>query len=568
MNDAAIRIPAIARRVFRMGFCLLALLNWNCSPPSKSPGRERPASLRFEDVTAGAGLRFQHFNGADGRFYMPELLGSGVAFLDYDGDGRQDLFLVNSANWPDRPPSGTTPALYRNLGDGRFRDVTREAGLAVSLLGMGCAVGDFDNDGRDDLFVSCVGPNRLFRNEGGRFRDVSATSRIGGGPPWAWHTSATWLDYDRDGFLDLFVCRYVHWSPREDIRCTTANRRSYCGPKQYLTDTSELYRNLGNGSFEDVSRQAGITAQAGKGLGVLAHDVNGDGYPDLVVANDLVPNHLWINREGKRFEDRADEMGIGVGPTGEARAGMGIDLADVRSDGTVAIAIGNFNGEGLALFRQGDGFFEDDAVKAGLMQPSLQRLTFGLCFLDADLDGNLDLLALNGHVDPHIVETGAVTEWKQRPLMLRNTGGGQFADVSASAGPPFQEQLVGRGAAWGDFDDDGRPDLLLCDNGGPARLLRNVSEGGGHWLGVQVVGKARGLNRNGFGAEVRLAAGGVTQRRWLHSGGSYLSDSDHRALFGLGRENRIESLEIRWPNGQISKPRVQDIDRYVVVAPP
>jgi hypothetical protein len=557
-------------RLWPMAGALLALPGCQSGPSGKTTGTAAsapPSAIRYADATAGAGIRFKHFTGADGRYLMPESVGPGGAFFDYDGDGWLDIYLVNSTGWPGHPAPGKTGALYRNLHDGTFREVTREAGLAVPMYGQGCAVGDFDQDGRDDLLITCVGSNHLFRNLGqGRFAEVTASSGLGGGGPWDWHTSAAWLDYDHDGRLDLFVCRYVRWSPKTDVACKTATgARTYCGPVQYTAQPSLLYRNLGNGKFQDVSAATGIAAVPGKGLGVVPVDENGDGWDDLFVSNDLVANHLWRNGGGKKFQEVAQEGGVAVADSGAPRAGMGVDVADTRNADDLSFAVGNFAGEGLALFRRNPSGYADEGRSAGLVPPSLTRLTFGLTFLDADRDGWADLFTYNGHVDPHAGEGGEMFRYRQAPQLFRNQRGA-FADVTSSAGPPLQELQVGRGCAQGDFDNDGRPDLLLCENAGPTRLLRNVSPDRHHWVGVQLRGRAG--NRDGYGAEVRLTAGGITQRRWVHSGSSYLSASDPRALFGLGDAAQADRLEVRWPSGRTSELPAPALDRYLEVVEP
>jgi len=543
-----------------------------CRLPDRSAPALKSAAgpdieIRFEDVTRAAGLRFTHYTGADGRFLMPESVGPGGAFLDYDGDGWLDIFLVNSADWPGRAGAAKTGALYRNQHDGTFQDVTRKAGLAVAMYGQGCAVGDYDGDGWDDLLVTCVGPNRLFRNTGkGGFQLAANAGALTAGPRWAWHTSAAWFDYDRDGRLDVFVCRYVKWSPETDVPCKAASgAQTYCGPAQYSRDASVLYRNLGNGRFQDVSEATGISGSPGKGLGVVAVDEDQDGWTDLMVTNDLVPNHLWRNEQGKRFREVAQESGVAVGESGAPRAGMGIDVADVKNDGGLAFSIGNFAGEGLALYARDPAGYQDIGRPVGLVPASLNRLTFGLMFLDADRDGWEDLFSYNGHVDPHAGENGEAVRFRQQPQLFRNQAG-RFMDVTATAGPPLQELQVGRGCATGDFDNDGRPDLLLCENAGRTRLLRNVSSDSHRWVGVQLRG--RGGNRNGYGAEVRLSANGLTQRRWVRSGASYLSHSDTRALFGLGAGAAAERLEVFWPSGKRSVIERPEPDRYLTIDEP
>ena len=534
------------------------------STPDPKPGTSPAAAgspIRFEDTTQRAGIRFKHYNGSDGRLLMPESVGSGGAFLDYDGDGWQDLFLVNCSNWPDRPNTGTSCALYRNQGDGTFRDVSREAGLDVSLFGLGCAVGDYDGDGFDDLFITAMGPNRLFRNTGkGKFQDVTAASGLGGGERWAWHTSASWADYDKDGRLDLFVCNYARWTPQTDIPCKAPSGvRTYCGPSPYQPQPSPLFRNLGGGKFENVSKSTGISAVPGKGLGVVAVDEDQDGWLDFFVSNDLVPNHLWHNEKGRRFREIAQERGVAVGDNGEARAGMGIDISDPGNNGGLAFCIGNFAGEGLGLFTRTPATYQDEGRTTGLVPASLSRLTFGLLFSDFDRDGWEDLFTYNGHVDPQAGMQGEAITFKERPQLFRNQQGA-YTDATDSAGGPFAEPQVGRGCAWGDYDNDGHPDLLLCENNGPTRLIRNSSTDTSHWIGIRLRGRAP--NRNAYGAEVRLTTGGVTQRRWVRSGSSYLSQSDTRALFGLGSSTAVEKLEIRWPDGHITTVPHPEIDRY------
>lgn len=530
------------------------------APPVPPPA----APATYEDVTAAAGVHFRHFTGADGRYRMPESLGPGCAFIDYDGDGWQDLYLVNSSNWPDRPAAGKTGALYRNQRDGTFREVTREAGLAVPMYGQGCAVGDFDNDGREDLLVTCLGPNHLFHNlGGGKFRETTHGSGLDDSDPWAWHTSAAWLDYDRDGRLDLFVCRYVKWSPQTHIPYHNAlGKLSYGGPVQYSGDASELYRNLGNGKFRNVSAATGIHDRLGKGLGVVPLDVDGDGRTDLLVTNDLAPNHLWRNEGGKRFREVAQEVGLAVGANGQPRAGMGVDAADVRNDGGLAFAVGNFAGEGAALFVRDGLLFTDQASTTGLVPATTASLTFGLSFLDADGDGWNDLFLYNGHIDPYAQDNAGKPGYRQRPQLFQGKAGA-FQEVTDRAGSAFGTPQVGRGSAVGDWNNDGRPDLLLSENDGPAHLWKNATPGAHHWLGVRLIGTQG--NRNGYGAEVRLTAGGRTQRRWVRSGSSYLSHSDSRALFGLGSSARIDRLEVEWRKGKTAQVPVPSVDTYMEV---
>ena len=537
-----------------------------CRKTAATAPPAEPVPITFAELPSEAGIRFTHFSGADGRFLMPESIGAGGAFLDYDRDGRLDVLFVNGANWPDRPSNPAAPALYRNLPDGTFQDVTREAGLAEPFFGLGCAVGDLDNDGDDDLLLTGVRENRLYLNNKGRFRNATAGSGLDDSVPWGYYTGAAWFDYDRDGLLDLFVVRYVQWSPEKDVPCRSGSgRRIYCGPNLYSPTPNVLYRNLGGGRFRNVTSAAGLAGVKGKGLGVLPLDVNDDGWTDLVVTNDTTPNHLLLNEGGKRFREAADEAGIAVDQNGKARAGMGVDVADTANNGGLALTIGNFAHEGLSLYDRTGSVFLDAAPARGLTTPSLPNVTFGVTFLDADRDGWSDLFTYNGHVDPAAGESGGAVTYRQLPQLFRNRRGA-FLEVGAEAGPVFRQPQLGRGCAAGDFDNDGRPDLLLCENGGPGRLLRNTTAYRNHWLGIRVIGTKS--NRSGYGAEVRLTAGGVTQRRWVRSGGSYLSHGDTRALFGLGRATAVERVEVRWPSGRTSVLAAPPIDRYLDVTEP
>jgi hypothetical protein len=498
---------------------------------------------------------------------MPESFGAGGAFLDYDGDGWLDVYLVNGSNWPDRPMAKKTGALYRNQHDGTFQDVTHTAGLDLPMFGLGCAVGDFDNDGHDDLFLTGVGTKRLFRNTGkGKFINISVGSGLDRTAAWDYCSSAAWFDYDRDGRLDLFVGRYVDWSPQKDVPCRSgAGKRIYCGPNQYGPVRSQLFRNLGKGRFKDVSTETGIASATGKALGVLPIDENGDGWTDLLVTNDTTPNHLFRNQAGKRFSEVAQMAGVAVDENGRARAGMGVDVADIRNDGGLTFGVGNFAKEGLSLYERTGSLFTDQGAARGLVRSSLPNVTFGVVFIDVDRDGWQDLFTYNGHVDPEAAENGGSTTYRQLPQLFHNISG-TFADTGALAGPTFQLPQVGRGCAWGDFNNDGKPDLLLCENAGPARLLKNVTTDQHHWLGLRLEGSRS--NRNGYGAEVRATAGGITQRRWIRSGGSYLAHSDTRALFGLGATAAVDRLEVRWPSGAVSVEEHLTPDRYLTLREP
>ena len=435
--------------------------------PASSPG------FRLVDVSQRAGVHFRHNSGAYGGKLLPETLGAGCAFLDYDGDGWQDILLINGMDWPGHKRERSTLQLYRNNRNGTFSDVTRSAGLDVEMYGMGVAVGDYDNDGYPDILVTCVGQNVLFKNTGkGRFRDVTRASGLGGRR--AFSTSALWFDFDRDGLLDLFVCNYVKWSAEHDVFCSLdGKRKSYCTPEAYRGETCWLFRNLGNGKFEDVTPTSGVFDSSSKSLGVAMLDYDQDGWPDLLVANDTQPNKLYRNQRNGTFKDVAVEAGIAFSTEGKARAGMGVDVADFNNSGTPGVAITNFDNEMIGLYRaSGDGSYVDVATQSGVGLASKDRLGFGCVFLDADLDGWLDLAVVNGHIDDTVRNVRGVG-YAQPPQLFLNDGQGKFHDVAGEVGGGFTQPKVGRGLAYGDFDRDGDLDLLMTTNNGPAYLFRN-----------------------------------------------------------------------------------------------
>jgi hypothetical protein len=535
-----------------------------------------PVGPRWTDVTESAGIRFRHENGASGRKYMPETMGSGAAFLDYDGDGWLDLFLVNSRPLPGekaKPP--TLPCLLHNRGDGTFEDVTAGSGLDHPIYGMGCAAADYDGDGRDDLYISaCLDTQRLFRSlGGGKFQDVTAQCGLG---DRRWGTSCAWLDYDRDGFPDLFVCRYVRYRLGESDRDCFARdgARMYCDPRRLPPDTCLLYHNESGRGFRDVSAATGVAAKPGKALGVAVCDVDGDGWPDLFVANDNEPNFLFHNVSGageRRFEEVGMEAGVALPDTGEPRAGMGIDLADVENDGRYAMLVSNFNGEGLALYQQDRPrslAFTERAYAAGMGPVSLNLLGFGLVFFDYDNDGRLDAFVANGHIQPDVHRQSTELTYAERPLLFHNAGGGQFVEVGGALGGPFAREGVGRGAASGDFNNDGNLDLLVTNNGGPAALLRNdgAAPRDGekpHWLQIRLIG--RPPNTGALGAQVTVRAGDLVQRRAVRTGSSYLSQSMTRLHFGLGSHARVDAVEVRWPDGAVTHSPGRAVDRLVTL---
>jgi hypothetical protein len=504
--------------------------------------------FRFTDVTSQAGIHFRHNSGAFGGKFLPETLGSGCAFLDYDRDGWQDILLINGSDWPGHKKSRSTLRLYHNDGDGTFTDVTARAGLDVELYGMGVAVGDYNNDGYPDILVTCVGQNRLFRNTGkGTFVDVTNTAGLGKREGFS--TSALWFDYDRDGLLDLFVCNYVKWSLEADIFCSLDGKhKSYCTPEAYRGATCWLFHNRGNGTFEDVTATSGVFDSSSKSLGVALLDENRDGWPDLLVANDTQPNKLYRNQHNGTFKDAAVEAGIAFSSEGKARAGMGVDVADFDNSGTSGVAITNFDNEMIGLYRLSGKSFEDIAPQSGVGIASRNSLGFGCSFLDVNLDGWLDFAVANGHIDETVRNIRGNVGYAQPPQLFLNGGKGTFREVAADAGEGFDRPKVGRGLAYGDFDRDGDLDLLITTNNGPAYLYRNDQLAGNRSIRFQLVGTKS--NRDAIGATVRIVAGGMAQSRVVKGGSSYLSQSELPVTFGVEKHDRIDRVVIDWPSGQ------------------
>jgi hypothetical protein len=505
--------------------------------------------FRLVDVTKAAGLTFHHNNGAYGGKLLPETLGSGCAFVDYDADGWQDILFVNGCDWPGHHRRRSTLALYRNNRNGTFTDVTKAAGLDIELYGMGVAVGDFDNDGFPDLFITCVGQSRLFRNTGrGTFVDITRASGLAGRE--AFSTSAMWVDIDRDGHLDLFVCNYVRWSPEQDVFCSLDGRqKSYCTPEAYRGETSWLFRNRGNGTFEDITATCGVFDSGSKALGVALLDDDHDGWPDIFVANDTQPNKLYRNLRNGKFRDVGLVAGVALSEDGKARAGMGVDAGDIDNSGRITLAITNFEGEMVGLYRADEpGRYRDIAVRAGIGGPSKNRLGFGCLFADLDLDGDLDLVVANGHIDDTVRNIPGNVGYAQPPHLFLNERG-SFRDVAAQAGGGFEQPRVGRGLAVADFDRDGDLDLLMTTNNGPAVLFRNDRTSSNRSLRFELRGTQS--NRDAIGATVRITHGGVTQSRMVRSGSSYLSQSELPVTFGVGPRDSVERVVISWPNGRV-----------------
>ncbi len=507
--------------------------------------------IEFVDVTAQAGIQFKHNTGAYGKKYLPETMGSGVCVIDYDNDGWPDIFFVNSMDWPEHKTGKSYPALYHNNRDGTFTDVTKQAGLAVESYGLGCAVGDYDNDGFEDLYLTTVGSNHLFRNLGnGKFSDV--TEKAGVASP-GFSASAVWVDYDNDGKLDLLVTHYIEWSIEKDQYCTLDNKnKSYCTPQTYKGETSRLYHNRGNGIFEDVTKKAGLYDPTGKSLGVALLDYDNDGSIDLFITNDTEPNKLYHNNHDGTFTDFGVAAGVAFSESGRVRAGMGTDAGDFDGSGYPGLIIGNFTNESMALYsNDGSGLFSDESMRSGLGQATNQALTFGCFFMDYDLDGNLDVVAANGHVSDDIAVVQPTVRYAQPIGVFRNLGKGKFEDVSGKLGKAIQKSVVGRGIAYADFFGDGALDLVVTANHGSARLLRNVNANQNDVLRVKLIGTKS--NRDAIGAKVTMTANpGATEMRVVKGGSSYLSQSELTLTFGLGKAGSVKStrLQIIWPSGQ------------------
>jgi hypothetical protein len=521
---------------------------------SKLPGWALPvpaSSLGFKliDVTTAAGLQFHHNSGAYGGKLLPETLGSGCAFLDYDADGWQDILLINGMDWAGHKRQRSTLKLYRNNRNGTFSDVTRSAGLDVEMYGMGVAVGDYNNDGFPDVLITCVGQNRLFRNTGkGTFVDVTHKSGLGGRQ--ALSTSALWFDFDRDGRLDLFVCNYVRWSPEHDVFCSLDGKhKSYCTPEAYRGETCWLFHNRGDGTFEDITAKSGVFDSSSKALGVALIDHDQDGWPDLLVANDTQPNKLYRNQRNGTFRDVGMEAGLALSTEGKARAGMGVDTGDFMNSGKPGFAITNFDNEMIGLYHaQEQSTYEDVATPSGIGLPSKNSLGFGCAFFDANLDGYLDLAVTNGHIDDTVRNIRGNVGYAQPPQLFLSNGKGTFRDVANECGAEFSQAKVGRGLAYGDFDRDGDLDLLITTNNGPAYLYRNDQSADNRSIRFYLVGTKS--NRSAIGAEVRIECGALHQSRMVKSGSSYLSQSELPVTFGMGKQDQVDRVVILWPSGQ------------------
>jgi enediyne biosynthesis protein E4 len=535
-----------------------------CAAALAAAARLSAQGVTFTDVTQAAGIKFKHTSGAFGKKYLPETMGAGVAFLDYDGDGWQDLLFANSKAWPGQTGPRATPALYRNQGNGTFTDVTKAMGLDVEMYGMGVAAADYDNDGRVDVYLTGVGGNRLFHNDGARFSDVTVKAGVAGG---AFSTSAAFFDYDRDGVLDLLVANYVEWTLKTDLYCTLDGKtKSYCTPESYKGQSAVLYRGRGDGTFEDTTRKAGLASAASKALGIGLLDFDSDGWLDVFLANDTQPNRLYRNGGDGTFKDVGMAAGVAFGETGVARAGMGTDAGDYDGSGRPSLVVGNFSTEMIALYHnEGNGLFIDEAPAGAIGKTSAQSLTFSCFFFDYDLDGLLDVFAVNGHVSDDIEKVQPKIKYAQPPHLFHNLGGKRFEAVTAAAGAPLQVPIVGRGAAYADFDNDGDLDLVVTSNNGPARLLRNDGGNRNKWLRVKTVGAA--ANRDGIGARVTVTTpDGRKQWALVKTGSSYASQSELVLTFGLGAAAKASKVEVIWPGGATETVADVPAGRTVTIA--
>lgn len=521
----------------------------------------------FEEIPVSkSGIRWVHSNGKSPEKYLPETTGAGCAFFDYDNDGWMDIYLVNSGKCdffsPDPPLRN---ALYKNNRDGSFSDVTEKAGVGAGGFGQGVAVGDYDGDGFPDLYVTQYGRSILYHNNGdGTFTDV--TEKAGVAAP-GWGSSAVWFDYDNDGRLDLFVGRFVEFSKELNKACGVHEdgKRHYCIPQMYSPTPSWLFHNNGDGTFTDVSKESGIASKLGKVWGVVATDVNNDGLLDLWVSNDTTADFLFVNRGKGKFEEVGLAAGVAYSDGGRPRSGMGLDSADYDEDGWMDLFVANIDREMFAIYQNNhDLTFDDMARPTGIGKATRLMSGWGLKFLDYDNDGNLDLFLSNGNPDDLINSLHSEVTYEE-PLMLFHNSGKSFQDVSAASGPVFQRRLCSRGLAVGDFDNDGAVDVLISQNNGAPVLLRNTATAGNHWLGLRLVGKK--ANRDAIGARITYQAGDLKRGRMIVGGGSYLSSHDPRVVLGIGKREKLDWVEVKWPlpSGKVERFTDLPLDRYITI---
>jgi len=550
-------------------------------PQERKAATVQIPDIRFTDITEQSGIKYTHYDGKQGERLLPETMGGGSGFLDYDNDGDQDILFVNSCDWPwnkrEEGKPAPTMCLYQNDGKGAFSDVTQEAGLAVTFYGMGPAFGDYDNDGWVDVFITAVGKNHLFRNDHGKFVEVTDVAGVGG-VPTQWSCPAMWFDYDRDGKLDLIVGNYVSWTREIDLSLASTLvglERSYGQPTNFDGVHMYLYHNEGGGKFKEVGKEAGLHVlnpatgvPEAKSLGITMLDANHDGWMDVCVANDTVKNYLFVNKKDGTFEDQGVTMGVALTRDGQATGAMGIDCGNFRNDDCCGIVIGNFANEQSSLYLS-DGkkaSFTDVAPTTGFGPQTRIRLTFGTVFADMDLDGRLDILCSNGHLEPEIQKVFPTQQYEQPSQLFWNAGKKQPTQFVALAtektGPDFQKPMVGRSATFADIDSDGDLDVLFCANGGRARLLRNEQSQGNHWLRVRLKDKA---NTGAIGAVIVLDFGSDEKMmRTISTTRSYLSQTELTATFGLGNREPKE-MTIRWPDGSEQKVPIEGLDRLLLV---
>jgi hypothetical protein len=524
----------------------------------------RPAEELFEDVTDSAGIQWRHFNGESSDRLLIEAAAGGVGFIDFDSDGHLDLFFINGGETPKgKSQTPVRHGLYQNLGNGRFEDVTVKAGVGTtSFYGMGVAAADYDNDGFQDIYVTGYPASALFHNNGdGTFQNVTQASGVENAGKWA--ASAAWFDYDRDGYLDLFVCNYAELSFTDPKRCEYEGKPTYCAQRAYPGQPSVLYHNQRNGTFKDVSEETGTHQLVGRALGVVSTDFNDDDWADLYVARDASPNLLLLNQKNGTFRDIAVEAEVAYNPGGVALAGMGVDAGDVDGDRSPDVIVTNFNDEYHSLhLNRGNLSFEDATQTSGLSRFTRPYVGWGVRFFDYDNDGDLDVLIITGHINQMIEFTRKDVTYQEQPLLLENNGHGVFRDTSAEAGPAFRARYSGRGMAVGDFDNDGDGDVVFVRLGDRPVLLRNTEGQSNPWIGIELQGTTS--NRDAIGARLSLPSGGRTLVRWVTGGSSYLASQDKRVVFGLGRGPTAESfsVDIRWPNGQVQRVSGLTPNRY------